>query len=51
MGNVVEDTNGVQRGLIGYTKDNQQNVIMFFAKDCDPKNIPRVGDKVRLCLI
>ncbi|KAK2581303.1 hypothetical protein KPH14_008082 [Odynerus spinipes] len=50
QGNVVEDTNGVQRGLIGYTKDNQQKVIMFFSKDCDPKNIPRVGDKVHFSI-
>ncbi|XP_014613100.1 PREDICTED: cold shock domain-containing protein E1 isoform X1 [Polistes canadensis] len=50
MGNVVEDTNGVQRGLIGYTKDNQQNVIMFFSKDCDSKNIPKVGDKVHFSI-
>lgn len=34
-------------GLIGYTKNGQQNNIIFFTKDCDSKVIPKLGDKVR----
>lgn len=45
-GNVVQDTNGAEPGLIGYSKDGQQKNIIFFTKDCDPKNVPRLGDKV-----
>lgn len=45
-GDIIQDVSGLDPGLIGYSnKDEQQNII-FFTKDCDPKNIPRLGDKV-----
>lgn len=46
LGNVIQDTNGNEPGLIGYLKDGQQKSIIFFVKDCDPKSIPNLGDKV-----
>ncbi|XP_046470735.1 RNA-binding protein Unr [Neodiprion pinetum] len=45
-GSIVQDINGIEPGLIGYLKDGQQKNIIFFTKDCDPKSIPRLGDKV-----
>lgn len=45
-GSIVQDTNGIEPGLIGYLKDGQQKNIIFFTKDCDPKSIPTLGDKV-----
>lgn len=46
MGTIIQGINGVVPGLIGYTKDSQQKSVIFFSKDCSPKNIPRLGDKV-----
>lgn len=46
LGSVIQDTNGNEPGLIGYLKDGQQKSIIFFIKDCDPKSIPNLGDKV-----
>lgn len=50
IGTVVQDVNGMESGLIGYAKDDQSKTIMFFAKDCDPKNVPKLDEKVRNCL-
>ncbi|XP_014206710.1 cold shock domain-containing protein E1 [Copidosoma floridanum] len=47
MGTVVEDINGNEPGLIGYLKDDQEKTIIFFAKDCKSKNIPKLNDKVQ----
>lgn len=48
LGTVIQDTNSIEPGLIGY---GQQKNIIFFSKDCDPKNIPKLNDKVNLCKI
>lgn len=45
LGTVIQDTSSVEPGLIGY---GQQKSIIFFAKDCDPKNIPKLNDKVNI---
>ncbi|XP_057655391.1 cold shock domain-containing protein E1 isoform X1 [Diorhabda carinulata] len=34
-------------GLIGYSINGIKKTISFYAKDCNPKQIPRVGDKVQ----
>lgn len=46
LGNVIEDTNGNEPGLIGYCKDEQDKSIIFFSKDCNSKTIPKLNDKV-----
>lgn len=46
LGTIIQGINGIEPGLIGYMKENQQKSVIFFSKDCDPKNIPRLGDKV-----
>lgn len=43
LGTVIQDTNSMEPGLIGY---GQQKSIIFFSKDCDPKRIPKLNDKV-----
>jgi len=43
LGTVAQDTNSMEPGLINY---GQQKSIIFFSKDCDPKHIPKLGDKV-----
>lgn len=43
LGTVIQDTNSMEPGLIGY---GQQKSIIFFSKDCDPKHIPKLNDKV-----
>ncbi|XP_015595682.1 cold shock domain-containing protein E1 [Cephus cinctus] len=50
LGSVIQDTNNIEPGLIGYLKDGQQKSIIFFNKDCDSKNIPRLGDKVQFSI-
>ncbi|XP_015126101.1 cold shock domain-containing protein E1 [Diachasma alloeum] len=48
LGNVIQDVNGIEPGLIGYTgKDGTQKSIIFFAKDCDPKSVPKLNEKVK----
>lgn len=50
LGDIIQDVTGLDPGLIGYdNKDGQQSII-FFTKDCDPKNIPRLGDKVKFSI-
>lgn len=44
LGTVSQDTNSMEPGLISY---GQQKSIIFFSKDCDPKHIPKLGDKVK----
>ena len=46
LGNVIQNTNGNEPGLIGYLKEGQQKSIIFFTKDCDSKSIPKLGDEV-----
>jgi len=43
LGTVIQDTSLIEPGLISY---GQQKNIMFFPKDCDPKHIPKLNDKV-----
>lgn len=43
LGAVTQDTSLIEPGLLGY---GQQKEIIFFPKDCDPKHIPKLGDKV-----
>ncbi|XP_029053101.1 cold shock domain-containing protein E1 isoform X1 [Osmia bicornis bicornis] len=50
LGTIIQGINGIEPGLIGYTKDNVQKSVIFFSKDCDPKNIPRLGDKVQFSI-
>ncbi|XP_034946970.1 cold shock domain-containing protein E1 isoform X2 [Chelonus insularis] len=50
LGTIVKDVTGIDPGFIGYTKDGQQKNIIFFTKDCDSKNIPRLGDKVKFSI-
>lgn len=49
-GSVIDNNDSVQRGLISYTSDNQEKVIMFFAKDCERKSSIKVGDKVNFSI-
>ena len=46
LGSVIQEINGIEPGLIGYRKDDEDKNIMFFTKDVDAKNLPKVGDKV-----
>lgn len=46
VGTVIQGVNVSIPGQIGYTKENQQKSVIFFIKDCDSKNIPKVDDKV-----
>lgn len=46
LGTIIQDVNGIDPGLIGYTDDDQEKSIIFFTKDCDAKNIPKLNDKV-----
>ncbi|CAD6229151.1 GSCOCG00012089001-RA-CDS [Cotesia congregata] len=50
VGTVIQDISGMDPGLIGYTKNGQQNNIIFFTKDCDSKVIPKLGDKVKFSI-
>ncbi|XP_043248968.1 cold shock domain-containing protein E1 [Colletes gigas] len=51
MGTIIQSLNGLEPGLIGYVKENhQQKSVIYFSKDCDPKNIPRLGDKVQFSI-
>ncbi|XP_033223033.1 cold shock domain-containing protein E1-like isoform X2 [Belonocnema kinseyi] len=50
LGNVIQNTNGNEPGLIGYLKEGQQKSIIFFTKDCDPKSIPKLGDEVQFSI-
>ncbi|XP_017787801.1 PREDICTED: cold shock domain-containing protein E1 [Habropoda laboriosa] len=50
LGTIILGINASVPGLIGYTKENQQKDVIFFIKDCDPKNIPRLGDKVQFSI-
>nr|XP_031826339.1 cold shock domain-containing protein E1 [Nomia melanderi] len=50
VGTVIQGGNGLVSGLIGYTKENQQKSVIFFTKDCDSKNIPKVDDKVQFSI-
>ncbi|KAL1516675.1 hypothetical protein ABEB36_000556 [Hypothenemus hampei] len=34
-------------GLIGYTVNGIKKTITYYAKDCDIKHLPRIGDKVK----
>lgn len=47
IGTVMQDDEATEPGIIAYMKENQQKSIIFFTKHCDPKNIPRIGDKVQ----
>ncbi|XP_015429424.1 PREDICTED: cold shock domain-containing protein E1 [Dufourea novaeangliae] len=49
-GTIVQGVNGLVPGLIGYMKENQQKSVIYFSKDCDPKNIPKLGDKVQFSI-
>ena len=47
LGTVIKDTNGNDPGLIEYClKDGIDKNIIFFAKDCNSKQIPKLNDKV-----
>ncbi|XP_069686487.1 RNA-binding protein Unr isoform X1 [Periplaneta americana] len=35
-----------ESGIINYQVNGTKKTIFFYSKDCDPKNLPRVGDKV-----
>ncbi|XP_017892359.1 cold shock domain-containing protein E1 isoform X1 [Ceratina calcarata] len=50
LGTVIQNINVPAPGLIEYTKDNEQKNIIFFSKDCDPKNIPKLNDKVQFSI-
>ncbi|XP_011499122.1 PREDICTED: cold shock domain-containing protein E1 [Ceratosolen solmsi marchali] len=47
LGNVIKEISDNEPGLIGYLKDEQEKNIIFFSKDCNFKNIPKLNDKVR----
>ncbi|XP_012279281.1 cold shock domain-containing protein E1 [Orussus abietinus] len=49
-GNVIQEVSGMEPGLLGYFKYGQPKNIIFFAKDCDSKNIPKLGDKVQFSI-
>jgi hypothetical protein len=35
-----------ESGVINYQVNGTKKTIFFYSKDCDPKNFPRIGDKV-----
>ncbi|XP_076285860.1 cold shock domain-containing Unr [Lasioglossum baleicum] len=54
MGTIIQGVSGTWShlvpGLIGYVKENQQKSVIFFIKDCDAKNIPKLDDKVQFSI-
>ncbi|OAD53512.1 Cold shock domain-containing protein E1 [Eufriesea mexicana] len=50
LGTIIQGTNGIVPGVIGYTKENQQKNVIFFNKDYEPKNVPRIGAKVQFSI-
>ena len=48
LGSIIQETKNSDPGLIAYIKEGQQKSIIFFAKDCDVKIAPKIGDKVQL---
>jgi len=39
-----------ESGVINYEVSGTKKTILFYSKDCDPKNFPRVGDKVEFSI-
>ncbi|XP_076302317.1 RNA-binding protein Unr-like [Lasioglossum baleicum] len=50
LGTIIQGANGIVPGVIGYTKENQQKNVIFFNKDYEPKNVPRIGSKVQFSI-
>ncbi|XP_053971137.1 cold shock domain-containing protein E1 [Hylaeus anthracinus] len=50
LGTIIQGLNGIEPGLIGYMQENQQKSVIYFSKDCDPKNVPRLGDLVQFSI-
>ncbi|XP_033340905.2 cold shock domain-containing Unr [Megalopta genalis] len=50
VGTIIQGVSGLLPGLIGYVKENQHKSVIFFIKDCDPKNIPKVDEKVQFSI-
>ena len=44
MGNCEKSS--TESGVINYEVNGTKKTIFFYSKDCDPKNFPRIGDKV-----
>jgi len=39
-----------ESGVINYDVNGTKKTILFYSKDCDPKNFPRAGDKVEFSI-
>lgn len=48
LGYVFECANGNEPGLLGYQENNDEKTIIYFNKDCNSKNYPKLNDKVRI---
>jgi len=40
------EKSSTESGIINYEVNGTKKTIFFYSKDCDPKNFPRIGDKV-----
>ncbi|PNF30244.1 Cold shock domain-containing protein E1 [Cryptotermes secundus] len=40
------EKSSTESGIINYQVNGTKKTIFFYSKDCDPKNFPRIGDKV-----
>jgi hypothetical protein len=40
------EKSSTESGVINYQVNGTKKTIFFYSKDCDPKNFPRIGDKV-----
>lgn len=49
VGNVVKEISDNEPGLISYMKDDEEKTIIFFTKDCNSKNVPKLNYKVSIC--
>ncbi|GFG28196.1 hypothetical protein Cfor_07844 [Coptotermes formosanus] len=44
------EKSSTETGVINYDVSGTKKTIFFYSKDCDPKNFPRIGDKVEFSI-
>jgi hypothetical protein len=44
------EKSSTESGVINYQVNGTKKMIFFYSKDCDPKNFPRIGDKVSITI-
>lgn len=44
------EKSSTESGVINYEVNGTKKTIFFYSKDCDPKNFPRIGDKVEFSI-